>query len=144
MRTIPRFQRVMLGTAAVLALVVSSPLAVTAEDQVLAAAPVGPSWDDMSGYGAVEANRATVSALLVPDPTWDQTSGYGAVEANRAAASVVLPPTSTTMQVPGDVRWAPESAITPRPSVEASGVTAAKVWDKTSGYGAVEASRAVR
>ena len=49
-----------------------------------------------------DALLAVVSAA----PSWDETSGYGAVEASRAV--IGHPVTSTTEQVSPDVRWAPE------------------------------------
>jgi hypothetical protein len=105
------------GTAAVLTLSLAAPVAAQGldQDQVLVAAPAGPSWDD--------------------------TSGYGAVEANRAAHAVPLAPATITTQVSADVRWAPLRMV-----VNALGplAAAATVWDESSGYGAVEASRADR
>jgi hypothetical protein len=95
--------------AAVLAVALCAPVAVNAEDevieviaaeeQILAAAPALPSWDESSGYGSVEASRAELSALLsgqvisgqeqalavtaAAAKSWDETSGYGSVEASR-------------------------------------------------------------
>jgi hypothetical protein len=46
----------------------------------------------------VEATRAAASALLAPAaaPSWDETSGYGAVEATRA--TIGHPAASTTAE----------------------------------------------
>jgi hypothetical protein len=124
--------------AAVLAVALCAPVAVNAEDevieviaaeeQILAAAPALPSWDESSGYGSVEASRAAASALLASSaaPSWDDTSGYGSVEASRAELSALLS---------GQVISGQEQAL-------AVTAAAAKSWDETSGYGSVEASRA--
>jgi hypothetical protein len=52
---------------AAFAITLAAPIAVHADDegiaaneQVLAAAPVSASWDETSGYGSVEASRATI------------------------------------------------------------------------------------
>jgi hypothetical protein len=177
--------------AAVLTFALCAPVAVNAEDEViaaeeplLAAVPAAPSWDETSGYGAVEASRAGASALLAAGtaPSWDDTSGYGSVEASRAAVSAlsdeVIPdqeqalafaaaaatlwdatsgygsveasraanalaalPVLIKSQVSSDVRWAPEQALEHAMNPL---VAVAIAWDETSGYGAVEASRAQR
>src|SRR4051794_19133381 len=119
---------------AVLLFALAAPIAVNAdeviaaEEQVLAAAPAAPSWDETSGYGAVEASRATASVLWAPvaGPGWDETSGYGSVEASRANVSALLS---------GEVMSGQEHALT-------LAAVAATMWDETSGYGSVEASRA--
>jgi hypothetical protein len=120
MSVIRRFRTVVSTVAAVLTFALAAPIAVNADDegiavekQVLAAAPAAPSWDERSGYGSVEASRA----------------------ANALAALSVL----ITSQVSSDVRWAPEQAL--EHAMDPL-VTAAIAWDETSGYGAVEASRA--
>jgi hypothetical protein len=121
------------------------------------ASALGLSWDEMSGYRSVEASRAEVSALLsgarisgrdqalavtaAAATLWDSTSGYGSVEASRAANALPAAPATFTNQVPSDVRWAPERAL--EHTIDPQ-VAAAKAWDETSGYGAVEASRASR
>jgi hypothetical protein len=158
-----------------------APVAVNAEDEVAALAPVAaPSVDETSAED-VRATRAIAaeSALLTGDigsmqeehllaivavaPSWDATSGYGAVEASRAT---IGHPAALTSQVPADVRWAPEGVIAPASSVEAGRILAAQQalqsqdlgslqedalfavvaagssWDQTSGYGSLEASRA--
>jgi hypothetical protein len=61
-----------------------------------------------------DALLAVVSAA----PSWDETSGYGAVEASRAV--IGHPVTSTTEQVSPEVRWAPAGTIGPESSIEAS------------------------
>jgi hypothetical protein len=125
MFTIHRYRTGFLGITTVLAVALVASVTAQTEDQQIAAAPAAPSWDETSGYGAVEANRAVIGhddvvsgyvatgheASAAMGLSWDETSGCGAVEANRAAAS--------------------EAAI------NAS-------WDESSGYGAVEASRADR
>jgi hypothetical protein len=121
MSMIQRSPKAISAFAAVLVFALCAPIAVNADDEVIAAeeqllvaAPAAPSWDETSGYGSVEASRAEISALFAPvtGPSWDATSGYGSVEASRSAASVLL----------------------------AAGT--APSWDDTSGYGSVEASRA--
>jgi hypothetical protein len=101
--------------------------AITAQEQVLAAAPAPASWDETSGYGSVEASRAASSTLLAPSspPSWDEASGYASVEASRAEMSVLLS---------GELISGEEQAL-------AIAAAAAKTWDETSGYGSVEASR---
>jgi len=128
---------------AVFAIILAAPIAVNAQDQVIAdeqvlvaedqapaLAPSVPSWDESSGYGSVEASRAAASALLAPSaaPSWDDTSGYGSVEATRAEMSALASGGSIGGQ---------EQAL-------AVAAAAAKSWDETSGYGSVEASRADR
>jgi hypothetical protein len=63
---------------AILTFALSTPIAVHAEDQILAGEPVlaaegqvsalapgaGPSWDETSGYRSVEASRAVMAPLL--------------------------------------------------------------------------------
>jgi hypothetical protein len=175
--------------AAMFTIALSTPLMVNAEDQIIGAedqvialAPVaGPSWDETSGYGAVEASRATIGhpaptttleqtrmaaaqrALLTGDigsmqeesllaivaaPSWDETSGYGSVEASRAANALpAAPAESTTAEETRliaaqqalqshDLGSLQEEALL---AVVATGSS----WDETSGYGSVEASRAV-
>lgn len=108
-----------LGSAVVLVLTLLAPVTARAEEEVVALAPAGPSWDEMSGYGSVEASRAEISALVaaVPVPSWDQTSGYGAVEASRAT---IGNPGASPTQVPADVRWAPAGTSTAGSASEAS------------------------
>jgi hypothetical protein len=139
--------------ATVLILALSAPIAVNADDQVAAEAPVlaaeeldpalapaAPSWDETSGYGAVEAIRATIGhddvvsgfentgheASAAMGRSWDELSGYGSVEASRAAVSAMLS---------GDV-------ISGREQAFAFAAAAATLWDATSGYGSVERTRA--
>ena len=84
MSTIHRFRPAVL-VVTVCTFALSAPIAVTADDQVIgdeqiiaaqepvpALAPAVPSWDESSGYGSVEANRAAASALLAPvaGPAW--------------------------------------------------------------------------
>ena len=60
MSTIHRYRSAFLGIAALLSVVLVAPVTAQAPDQdlTLAAAPAIPSWDETSGYGVVEANRA--------------------------------------------------------------------------------------
>ena len=67
MSTIYRSRTAISAFAAVLTFALAVPFAVNAEEQVLVPAPAGPSWDEMSGYGAVEAGRAAQHALLSGD-----------------------------------------------------------------------------
>jgi hypothetical protein len=82
MRVSTSAHRLVVGMALVLATGGLTPFIASAEDHVLAIGPV-PSWDETSGYSAVETIRAG-QTRLIDIPSWDETSGYGAVEANRA------------------------------------------------------------
>ena len=139
MRTIHRSRTVFSVFAAVLAFALAAPIAVHAEDEVIAdeqvlateeqdpaLAPAIPSWDEASGYGSVEASRAAASAMLAPvaAPSWDDTSGYGSVEASRAAIG-------HDDAVSGDT-------VTGHEASAAIG----RSWDDISGYGSVERTRA--
>ena len=112
MSVVRRFRRAV-SVVAVLNLGVSAPIAVNAQvegaaerrlavqEQNPVLAPAVPSWDETSGYGAVEASCAEMNALLSGERISGQeqaiasarasatlshaTSGYGAVEASRAA-----------------------------------------------------------
>ena len=156
MRTFHRSRTAPVFIAAFLAAALVTPLTVNADEPLLAAAPAAASWDESSGYGSVEASRAEVSAMwsgdLISDQhqalafaaaatLWDAMSGYGAVEATRAANALPAAPSAFTSQVPSDVRRAPERALEHAMNPL---VAAAMAWDATSGYGAVEASRADR
>jgi hypothetical protein len=126
------------------------------EDALLAVVSAGQSWDETSGYGSVEASRATASTLfaLVAAPSWDETSGYGSVEASRAAASELLAPSASPSwdDMSGyDSVEASRAAASAMLSGElisgqaqslALAAATAKSWDETSGYASVEASRA--
>ena len=111
-RRFRRFRRAV-SVVAVLNLGVSAPIAVNAQvegaaerrlavqEQNPVLAPAVPSWDETSGYGAVEASCAEMNALLSGERISGQeqaiasarasatlshaTSGYAAVEASRAA-----------------------------------------------------------
>jgi hypothetical protein len=130
MFTIHHSRTTIFAFATVLTLALSAPSAVIAQDQVIAdeqvlaaeeqapvLAPAVPSWDETSGYGAVEASRATIGhdavrgfggtgheASAAMGRSWDALSGYGSVEANRAAASalvaLVVAPTRCSDSVP--------------------------------------------
>jgi hypothetical protein len=123
------------------------------EGRLLAVVAAAPSWDATSGYGSVEGSRAAASALLAPvaGPSWDETSGYKSVEASRA--TIGHPAVITTAEatrslvahqalLSHDLGSLQEEALTA--VVDAALVAAAMTWDETSGYGAVEASRAER
>jgi hypothetical protein len=72
--------------AAVLMLALSAPIAVHGQEQDLALAPAPvASWDETSGYGAVEAIRAEPDSYVAPaaGTTADTAIGSGSVEANR-------------------------------------------------------------
>jgi hypothetical protein len=132
---------VIFGIAALFSLVVFAPINAQEEDQAIALAPAGPSWDETSGYGSVESSRAAISAM-----SWDDTSGYGSVESNRAGyvPATAIEPTGVDSRrvntavyalLTGDLGSLQEEAL-------AAIVAAAIAWDDTSGYGSVEASRA--
>src|SRR5215211_1966785 len=136
MRTIQQFRPAVSVFVAVLTFGLCTPFAVNAEDevivplpeeQILAASPVAPSWDETSGYGSVEANRAAASAFLTSGTasSWDDASGYGSVESSRADVSALLS---------GELISGQQQAL-------AFAAAAAMLWDETSGYGSVEASR---
>jgi hypothetical protein len=55
--------------------------------------------------------------VVAAGQSWDQTSGYGSVEASRAT---IGHPVASTTQVPADVRWAPAGTIGQESSIEAS------------------------
>jgi hypothetical protein len=117
--------------AAVLMLTVSAPIAVHGQDEDLALAPVpAASWDETSGYGAVEAIRAEPDVYVVPGAgtTANAASGSGSVQLNRV--SIV----QHALQA-DDLGSLQEAALA---AIVAPGAS----WDETSGYGAVEASRA--
>ena len=132
MSTIQRSRTALSACVAVLTFALSAPLAVKAEEQVIA-------------EELVIAAEALVPALApVAGPSWDETSGYGSVEASRAM--MALPAPSTTAEAnpvlvaqlalqAGDLGSMQEEALF---TVVAAGAT----WDETSGYGSVEASRA--
>jgi hypothetical protein len=115
------------------------------EEHLRAVVAAAPSWDEISGYGAVEASRATIDyptasgssaqtrllaaqhalqggdlgsmqedallAVVSAGESWDEISGYGSVEANRAANAIPVAPFASTSQVPAGVRWAPADTI---------------------------------
>jgi hypothetical protein len=155
MQTVRRFRTTFLVTVVVVAFALIAPGAVNAQEEVVTEeqsraaqeqasvlAPAVPSWDETSGYGAVEASRADVSALLSSQlmsgqeqflalavatvMAWDDTSGYGSLEASRAAIGHEDGVSSYTL------------------TGHEAGAAIDLSWDRTSGYGAVEASRAER
>jgi hypothetical protein len=137
MFTIHRSRSVFLGSAAFLALALFAPGAVNADDAIPLIAPVtGPSTD------------AIPVMAPVAGPSWDETSGYGAVEASRA--TIGHPAAGTTFEqtrmavaqralLTGDIGGMQEEHLF---AIVAAAPVAAPSWDETSGYGAVEASRA--
>jgi len=154
MSTIHRFRPAVSVLVTVLTFALSAPITVHAEEQVVAeeqilaaeeqipalAAVAGPSWDESSGYGSVEASRAAIGhddgvseygptgheASAAMGLSWDEMSGYGSVEASRAEVRALLS---------GEL-------ISGRDQALAFAAAAAMLWDETSGYGSVEASRA--
>jgi hypothetical protein len=154
MSTIHRFRPAVSVLVTVLTFALSAPITVHAEEQVVAeeqilaaeeqipalAAVAGPSWDESSGYGSVEASRAAIGhddgvseygptgheASAAMGLSWDEMSGYGSVEASRAEVSALLS---------GEL-------ISGRDQALAFAAAAAMLWDETSGFGSVEASRA--
>ena len=157
MSTIHRYRSAVLSIAAVLSVVLVVPVAAQALDQEQnpLTAPAGPSWDDTSGYGAVEANRALIghdnavggqeatgheaSAALAP--SWDETSGYGAVESSRAVSPEDLAEDLAAALASGRRG---ESLSGDRPPSRRASRVITSAWDAASGYGTVEASRAGR
>ena len=83
MSKVHRFPSFLLALGALVALSLTAPAAAQVEEEVLAV-PAGPSWDETSGYGAVEASRAAAPEAAI-GASWDESSGYGSVEASRAA-----------------------------------------------------------
>jgi hypothetical protein len=92
--------------------------------------------------GSLQEER--LRAIVAAAPSWDETSGYGAVEASRA--TIGSPATSTSAEQTrllaaqhalqgGDLGSLQEDALL-------AVLSAAPSWDETSGYGSVEASRA--
>jgi hypothetical protein len=154
MSTIHRFRPAVSVLVTVLAFDLSAPITVDAEEQVVAEeqivaaeeqvpalAPVaGPSWNESSGYGSVEASRAAIGhddgvsdygptgheASAAIGLSWDEMTGYGSVEASRAEVSALMS---------GEL-------ISGRDQALAFAAAAVMLWDETSGYGSVEASRA--
>jgi hypothetical protein len=130
MSTIHQSRPAVSALAAVLMLALSAPIAVHGQEQDLALAPAPvPSWDESSGYGAVEAIRAEPDLYVVPaGSTVGSASGAGSVTANRVNAA------QHALEA-GNLGSMQEEAL-------AAIVATGSSWDDTSGYGAVEASRA--
>lgn len=106
-------------------------------------------------------------AVVATSSSWDEVSGYRSVEVSRATAAFPATLTALSNQVPSDARWAPAGAIAPGSPDGAFRVLIAKQalltgdlgslqeaallalvaasmsWDETSGYGELEASRAM-
>ena len=97
MSTLHRSRTVIPAVVALLTVALPAPIAVHAQDQVPALAPVaGRSWEETSGYRSVEASRATITLSLPDDSVransddrianalfGDQSRGDGAGEAPR-------------------------------------------------------------
>ena len=131
------------------------------EERLLAIVAAAPSWDDTSGYGSVEASRATIG-----HPATSTTDEVALLAQFRAIERTLSLSLGVPPQVSADVRWAPARAIAPDSEAAATRVLAAEQalqshdlgsgqeevllavvatsasWDETSGYGSVEASRA--
>ena len=166
MFTVRRSRTTFVAIAALFAIALVAPAAAQVDDQPLAAAPTGPSWDETSGYGTVEVSRATIGhdglasgeasgttgreASAAIGYSWDETSGYGSVEASRATVPEAAIGASWDESSGYASVEASRATIAPgtsdRGSLQEDHVTAAPVspsWDETSGYGAVEENRAV-
>ena len=149
-------------------------------DQVVVAAPAAPTWDEVSGYDAVEANRLIVSPDergMLRGTVVSRATDLGSMQEEYLAAAPAFS-AAIINQVPADARWAPtmtswdkgsgylsvetgraalsgkEGAALFAPHVsratdigsmqeEFFAAPAASSWDESSGYGAVELSRAV-
>jgi hypothetical protein len=57
--------------------------------------------------GGVQEDR--LLAVVAAAPSWDETSGYGAVETTRASFVEDVAATELVSQVSADVRWAPDA-----------------------------------
>jgi hypothetical protein len=77
----------------------SVPIAGNAEDEVLADEQVL----------AVEGQDSALVLIAADATSWDETSGYGAVETNRASFAEDGVPTALISQGSADVRWAPDT-----------------------------------
>jgi hypothetical protein len=88
------------------------------EEHLRAIVAAAPSWDETSGYAAVEASRATIGSPAASTST-EQTRLF-------AAQQALLSP---------DLGGLQEEAL-------AAVVSAGQLWDETSGYRSVEAGRA--
>jgi hypothetical protein len=111
MSTIHQFRRLFFGIAALFALTLLAPVAVTAEDEVAALAPVAAAPVDDTSADAVRAATRVLAAqraLLTGDigsmqedhllaivaaaPSWDTTSSCGSVEASHTANALPAAP----------------------------------------------------
>jgi hypothetical protein len=129
-------QAAVLGLVAALGVGLLTPFAGSAEEPAIAPAPaVLPGSGHIMGSGGLGSPQEEMIVMAVEGvPVGVQTGGYTTIDATLAArlaagsareeTTIVLAPTDFTNQVAGDVRWAPAP------------------WDDTSGYGALEASRA--
>ena len=100
------------------------------EEALLAVVATAMSWDQTSGYGVVEAIRAEPDVSVAPatGTTADAASGVGSGGTNRVTNAEYALHT-------GDLGSMQEDALT---AIVAAGAS----WDDTSGYRALEASRA--
>jgi hypothetical protein len=100
------------------------------EEALLAVVATAMTWDETSGYRAVEAIRAEPDVYVAPTAgtTPDGASGIGSVGVNRVTNA------EHALQA-GDLGSMQEEAL-------AAIVAAGTSWEETSGYGVLEASRA--
>lgn len=124
MHVIHRFRTLSVAIVAILAVGFFAPVMAQNEQQDVDLAPVsGPTWDETSGYGSVEAVRASLGmpADVARPVTVDPVRVIRAIDALNS----------------GDLGGVQEESM-------AAIVAAAKAWDDVSGYGSIEAIRAAR
>lgn len=163
MRTIPFSRIAILAVATGLGAILLAPVAGYAETPEYAPVPADASATrhvmGSGGLGSSPNETIIVMAPVAP-PSWDETSGYGAVETTRAMLALPTVAPAITNQAANDVRWAPSVAaeVPAARHVMGSGglgspqgeaaialaPVAAPSWDEMSGYGTVEMSRAMR
>jgi hypothetical protein len=93
------------------------------EEHLRAIVAAAPSWDETSGYGAVEASRATI-AYPAASASAEETRVLAAQQALQSPdlgslqedALFAVVASASTAQVPADVRWAPADTIGPASS----------------------------
>jgi hypothetical protein len=117
-----RFRTSSVVIVAIVAIGFSAPVMAQTAAQDIELAPVsGPTWDESSGYGSVEAVRAS---LAIPTDI-ARPGTVDPVRVNRALDALHS----------GDLGSVQEDTL-------AAIVAAAIAWDDVSGYGSVEAIRA--
>jgi hypothetical protein len=83
-------------------------LSLGAEPQAPAEAPrVFAAQQALQSPDLGSMQEEALLAVVAASPSWDETSGYRAVEAARAANALPAAPAVIMSQVPSDVRWAP-------------------------------------